>query len=537
MSFFRSKSGLVLLTATGALAFHAYAPHSPDLNLGHASGGGVESLIDAVIRSSRAFSTVLFLFHSSSCRSDLVDVCVLFAGRTYGIFLQVSATLVDYKYSLHGLSRSSDEYRHELSEVHLRSASRILNLCEANKGFYIKAGQFVAALGQAPKEYVSILSALQDKVVPYDFAAISKVLESNLGQDILEIFHSFDEQPIAAASIAQVHRATLRDHQEVAVKIQYPGLEQQRKVDLMMMHFLSNCVTWLFPEYRFVSLVLEFSKAISLELDFIQEARNSERTAKNFGQDKIKVPKVFWEFTTNRVLTMQFCKGQRIDDVDYFREAGIDPTKVARVLAEAFAEMIFVHGFVHGDPHPGNILVSPTDRGGFTIVLLDHGVYKQLDDEFRWNYCQLWKALILQDSEKIQQLSEHFGIGYYSQYLPVIFTGRTIDSKSALGMGMSFEERKVLKKGLKSLTMEDISSFVESLLPDFLMILRVDALLRSIDRKLGAPQRARLLTYAKSALYGLSARQNIESGSRVQMLLSTVNWSMAYFHMRLVLGN
>ncbi|XP_031391821.1 aarF domain-containing protein kinase 1 isoform X2 [Punica granatum] len=507
---FGSKTALVLLTATGALTLHAHAPHSlqlpSDFKVAHSGSGSVEAVVDAVVRSSRAISTV-------------------------------AVTLVDYKYSLHGLPKGSDEYRHELSEVHMRSARRLLRLCEANKGFYIKAGQFVAALGQAPKEYVSTLSSLQDKAVPCDYVAIREVLVSNFGQDLSEIFHSFGEQPIAAASIAQVHRATLKDHQEVAVKVQYPGLERQRKLDMMTMHVLSHCVTWLFPEYRFVSLVLEFSKAVSMELDFIQEARNSERTAKNISKDVITVPKVFWELTTKQVLTMQFCKGQRVDDVDFLRKMGIDPTKVAKALVEVFAEMILVHGFVHGDPHPGNILVSPTDRGGFTIVLLDHGIYKQLDDEFRRNYCQLWKALILQDSEKIQQLGEQFGVGEYSRYFPVIFTGRTVDSKSALGKGMTVKERKELKKELKTLRMEDISSFLESLSPDFLMILRVDGLLRSINRKLGAPQRVRLLTYAKFALYGLSTRPNRdhESQTGVSVLFSTLNRSIAYFRLRLVL--
>ncbi|OWM84961.1 hypothetical protein CDL15_Pgr027748 [Punica granatum] len=525
---FGSKTALVLLTATGALTLHAHAPHSlqlpSDFKVAHSGSGSVEAVVDAVVRSSRAISTVPFFFLCFSSYSYLFSMSLLCfpMGVTCSVVPQVAVTLVDYKYSLHGLPKGSDEYRHELSEVHMRSARRLLRLCEANKGFYIKAGQFVAALGQAPKEYVSTLSSLQDKAVPCDYVAIREVLVSNFGQDLSEIFHSFGEQPIAAASIAQVHRATLKDHQEVAVKVQYPGLERQRKLDMMTMHVLSHCVTWLFPEYRFVSL----------------EARNSERTAKNISKDVITVPKVFWELTTKQVLTMQFCKGQRVDDVDFLRKMGIDPTKVAKALVEVFAEMILVHGFVHGDPHPGNILVSPTDRGGFTIVLLDHGIYKQLDDEFRRNYCQLWKALILQDSEKIQQLGEQFGVGEYSRYFPVIFTGRTVDSKSALGKGMTVKERKELKKELKTLRMEDISSFLESLSPDFLMILRVDGLLRSINRKLGAPQRVRLLTYAKFALYGLSTRPNRdhESQTGVSVLFSTLNRSIAYFRLRLVLG-
>lgn len=171
---------------------------------------------------------------------------------------------------------------------------------------------------------------------------------------------------------------------------------------------------------------------------------------------------------------MQFCRGQKVDDVAYMKNKGIDPIKVAKLLAEVFAEMIFVHGFLHGDPHPGNILVSPEGPRGFSLILLDHGIYRQLDEAFRLNYCELWKALIVLDSNKIQHLSEQFGIEKYARYLPVILTGRTIDSKLALGRGMSAEEKSNLKEELRSLKMEDISSFMESLPPDFLRILRTE---------------------------------------------------------------
>lgn len=134
-----------------------------------------------------------------------------------------------------------------------------------------------------------------------------------MGRNFSEIFLSFDEEPIAAASIAQVHHAILKDHQEVAVKVQYPGLKQNMKLDTMIMSFLSKSVVKIFPEYRFDWLVHEFVKSISQELDFIQEAKNSERTATNFKHNKmITVPTVFWEFTTAQVLTMQFCKGFKV---------------------------------------------------------------------------------------------------------------------------------------------------------------------------------------------------------------------------------
>ncbi|GMY24758.1 uncharacterized aarF domain-containing protein kinase 1, partial [Fagus crenata] len=318
--------------------------------------------------------------------------------------------------------------------------------------------------------------------------------------------------------------------------VQYPGLEDQMKLDTGTMSFLSESIAWLLPEYRFKWLVSEFVEAISLELDFIQEARNSERTAKNFkNNDIVWVPHVFWNLTTSQVLTMEFCPGHKVDDVEFLKEMGINPIKVAKALMEIFAEMIFIHGFLHGDPHPGNILVSPEGQNGFSLVLLDHGIYRQLDEGFRIDYCELWKALILLDTNKIQQLGEGFGVGKYSKYFPLIFTGRTIDSKSTLLGGMSVEEKRNLKLELKSLTMEDISSFMESLPPDFFRILRTDGLLRSVISKLGASQRVRLLAYAKYALYGLSPKLEPQSDNRVKVVLSRLKTNISHLQLRLVL--
>lgn len=199
---------------------------------------------------------------------------------------------------------------------------------------------------------------------------------------------------------------------------------------------------------------------------------------------------------------------------------------------EVFAEMIFVHGFVHGDPHPGNILVSPEGHKGFSLVILDHGFYRNLDERFRLDFCQLWNALILMDSQKIQELGHQFGIDKYSKYLPVIFTGRTIGSKSVLSTQMSNEEKRGLKKELRSLKMEDISSFMESLPSDFFTILRTDGLLRSIVSKLGAPRHVRLLAYAKYAVYGLQTRSNSETGFNVKHALSNVRVNMRYLQLR-----
>ncbi|KAF9683795.1 hypothetical protein SADUNF_Sadunf04G0051400 [Salix dunnii] len=494
------KAKFLLLTATtGTAALTLYTTTTTTDSFTNK----ITSPIHAVPRSSRAISTI-------------------------------ALTVADYKLSLRNLPVNSDSYYQKLSEVHLRSAKRILKLCEENKGFYVKAGQFVASLKQVPQEYSLMLSSLQDQAVPCSFKDIKQVLQSNLGRDLEKIFLSFDEQPVAAASIAQVHRAMLKDHQEVAVKVQYPGLEHQMEIDMTIMSFLSKSVAWLFPDYRFNWLVTEFREVISSELDFIQEARNSEKTGKNFKNNKfVRIPH---ELTTRQVLTMQFCWGHKVDDVEFMKETGINPIKVAKALMEVFAEMIFIHGFVHGDPHPGNILVSPEGPNGFTLVILDHGIYKQLDEGFRQDYCQLWKAMILQDTIKIPQLGKQLGAGKYAKYLPVIFLGRTVNSKAILGKGMSDEEKNSLKQELNYLKVDDIFSFMESLPPDFLTILRTDGLLRSVIRKLGAPQHVRLLAYVKYAIRGLSPKLSPGSDSAMKVNFSRLRTNVSYLQLRLFLG-
>ncbi|KAL3838737.1 hypothetical protein ACJIZ3_023328 [Penstemon smallii] len=293
MRKFGARTSLFLLTTTGFAAALGYRPVSSTETLESPS-----NFLNGVVRSSRALSTI------TSC-------------------------VVDYKYSLHSLPADSEEYGRTLSEIHLRSARRILRLCDVNKGFYVKAGQFVAAMRQVPQEYSTTLSSLQDQAVPCNFEAIKKAVLKSLGKDLSEIFLSFDEQPVAAASIAQVHHALLKDGQEVAVKVQYPGLEYQMQYDFATMTFLSRLVAWIFPDYRFEWMVSEFEKSIASELDFIQEAKNSERTAISFKKNSmVRIPCIYWDFTSSQVLTMQFCEGQKVDDLEFFKQMGIKPVEV-----------------------------------------------------------------------------------------------------------------------------------------------------------------------------------------------------------------
>ncbi|HEY7269365.1 MAG TPA: AarF/UbiB family protein [Dehalococcoidia bacterium] len=279
---------------------------------------------------------------------------------------------------------------------HAWGANLIYNAAITNQGLLIKTGQFLSSRPDVlPDEYVEVLSKLQDALPPEPFDVIRGVVERELGRPLEAVFASFDPEPIAAASLAQVHRAVLRDGRVVAVKVQYPNIERLVDADLKNIAIFVRVLNQLDKTADFRFIAEEMANMIPRELDFINEGRNAEAIAANFkGVEDVGVPAIYWEYSTRRVLTMEFIEGIKVTDVQALRAAGIDTGDVAKLIIVAFAEMMLHHGLFHADPHPGNLLVAPGPR----LVMVDFGQVKQISPAFRVVFGQMTRAL-LQDND------------------------------------------------------------------------------------------------------------------------------------------
>jgi len=247
---------------------------------------------------------------------------------------------------------------------------------------FVKFGQLLSTRPDlVPMDIVAELRKLQDDVAPVPFSAVEQVIERELGLTIERAFLSFDETPIAAASIGQVHRATLPTGDEVAVKVQRPNAPRQIESDLALMRSAARFVRDRVRALEFIdadALVDEFGRSIREELDYLHEARNAETFRRNFGDDdRVVIPKVTWRYTTGRVLTLEYVKGVQIRDVDLTARSPEERRELAYRMTDAWMTMIFRHGFFHGDPHPANILVL--EDGGLGLV--DFGLSGSLSDE------------------------------------------------------------------------------------------------------------------------------------------------------------
>jgi predicted unusual protein kinase regulating ubiquinone biosynthesis (AarF/ABC1/UbiB family) len=285
---------------------------------------------------------------------------------------------------------------------HRRSAERIYATAVRYQGLLIKTAQFLSSRPDiVPDEYIDVLATLQDEVPPEPFSVIRQEIERELGQPLAALFSEFDEEPIAAASLAQVHRAVLRDGRVVAVKVQYPGIEEIVDTDLRNNAFFIKILNRLDHTLDFSFIAEEMGKMIPLELDFIHEGRNAERIAANFaGVEDIFVPAIYWEKTTRRVLTMEYVEGVKITDVAGMERRGIDPADVAKILVVAFSEMLLEHGVFHADPHPGNLLVAP-GKTGPKLILVDFGQVKEIGLPFRLVFGQMTRALMSEDESAL----------------------------------------------------------------------------------------------------------------------------------------
>eukprot|EP01124_Arcella_intermedia_P022497 TRINITY_DN3359_c0_g1_i3.p1 TRINITY_DN3359_c0_g1~~TRINITY_DN3359_c0_g1_i3.p1 ORF type:complete len:289 (-),score=69.88 TRINITY_DN3359_c0_g1_i3:47-913(-) len=206
--------------------------------------------------------------------------------------------IYDYKKSFWHLSKTDPLYPSTQKEVNLRTANHLLALCLKNKGIYVKAGQQIASMNHVlPKQFTDTLAVLQDKAEPTPFAKIEKTILREYGKPSQEIFQEIDKEPIAAASLAQVHHAYLKDGRECAVKIQYPDMKNMFKADLFTIGWMVKLIAWSFPNFEFTWILPEFKKALEMELDFKHEAQNAKRIAELFKQNKqIKIPEIYWEY-------------------------------------------------------------------------------------------------------------------------------------------------------------------------------------------------------------------------------------------------
>lgn len=289
----------------------------------------------------------------------------------------------------------------KISGLNRKNAIRIREAALRHKGVLIKIGQFISARADfMPLEYLEELSKLQDKVPPVPFSPIRERIIQELGGPPEIIYSSFEESPIAAASLGQVHSATLSSGQRAAVKIQYPGIEKIVATDLATLKWITGILSKIRKGINFDLIYSEFSRVLHEELDYIHEGHNAERIKQNFQSDeRIIIPSVVWNLTTQKVLTLEFVEGIKITEVEEIEEAGIDRTKVTRLLLDAYCKMMLKDGFFHGDPHPGNIFVQPGPR----IAFVDFGIAKDIPPSLKEGLGDLLVSLVHKDPRGIVQ--------------------------------------------------------------------------------------------------------------------------------------
>jgi len=307
---------------------------------------------------------------------------------TLAVRIYVPYKAIQWWSRMRGDGRKEARYRRQ----DLRAARALYNASIRLEGLLIKASQFIATRADVlPDQWVATLAELQDRVPPRPFEIIRGQVESELGQPLEAVFSEFDPAPIAAASLAQVHAARTIDGRRCAVKVQYPRIEAIVDADLRNLGFTLRLLAWLEPDFDFRVIAREVLKYIPMELDFINEARNSEIIAGNFAdRADVVIPRVYRDLTTRRVLTMELVEGIKVTDVGALERAGIDKHAVAQKLIEMFTQQILRDGFFHADPHPGNILVQP----GLRIVLLDFGLAKDFPPAFRDAFVRLTFAIL-----------------------------------------------------------------------------------------------------------------------------------------------
>lgn len=313
-------------------------------------------------------------------------------------YRQIASMLL--RYGLSEVARSSgledllgDEIGKLTQKAHPKPAELAAELEEMGPTF-VKLGQVLSTRGDlVPAEYIAALQTLQDRVGPVPYPEVEQVVLEEFGLGIAHVFNTFEPSPLAAASLGQVHVASLGDGRKVAVKVQRPGIRARLAEDLDVLEELASVlegVTEFAVRYRFKAIVADFRRTLMRELDYRTEADNLRTLGGNLsGFESIVVPRPVDELTTSRVLTMELVTGKKVTDITDDDRKTFDGVKLANELQKAYMKQVCIDGFFHADPHPGNVLLCPDGR----IGLLDLGMVGRLSPEMRERLLRLLIAL------------------------------------------------------------------------------------------------------------------------------------------------
>ncbi|KAL3015107.1 hypothetical protein AAZX31_06G138900 [Glycine max] len=279
---------------------------------------------------------------------------------------------------------------------------------------FIKIGQqFSTRVDILPQEYVDQLSELQDQVPPFPSETSVAIVEEELGAPLGDIFDQFDYEPIAAASLGQVHRARLNG-QEVVIKVQRPGLKDLFDIDLKNLRVIAEYLQKIDPKSDgakrdWVAIYDECASVLYQEIDYTKEAANAELFASNFkNMDYVKVPTIYWDYTTPQILTMEYVPGIKINKIQALDQLGVDRKRLGRYAVESYLEQILSHGFFHADPHPGNIAVD--DVNGGRLIFYDFGMMGSISPNIREGLLETFYGVYEKDPDKVLQAMIQMGV-------------------------------------------------------------------------------------------------------------------------------
>ncbi|MGN7300182.1 ABC1 kinase family protein [Ferdinandcohnia sp. SAFN-114] len=297
-------------------------------------------------------------------------------------------------------------------EIHTKTLGERVRLFLEELGpTFVKMGQIASTRPDLiPADIIHELEKLQDRVPPFSFQEVKTIIEQELGGAIDSVFEEFHESPLAAASIGQVHFAVLNSGERVAVKIQRPNIRNIIETDLEILQELAMLaelrLNWA-ARYQIRDMVEEFSMSLRTELDYTIEGRNAEKVDKQFENDpKIRVPKVYWDYSTQKVLTMEYVEGKKLNEIKKNDFKGYNCKVLAERLVRAIFHQILIEGFFHGDPHPGNILALP----GEVIVFMDFGMVGRLTPEMKSHFASLVISMMRQSTDGVIKAITRMGL-------------------------------------------------------------------------------------------------------------------------------